>query len=93
MTIAQRIAREPALVAGLVQSLIALFVAFGLDLTADQIATILAVTAAVLALVTRALVSPAAEVVAQQRPDEKTPIAGPSGPIPDGVPVAVVPLD
>jgi hypothetical protein len=50
--------REPAMVLALVQAVIALVVAFGLSLEADQIGTILAVTAVVLGLVTRSRVSP-----------------------------------
>ena len=50
--------REPALFSGLVNSVIALVVSFGLQLTADQIGAIMAVTSAVLALVTRRQVAP-----------------------------------
>lgn len=53
-----RITQEPALVVGLVQAGIVLGVSFGLDLTEVQTASILAFTAAVLALVTRSQVSP-----------------------------------
>ena len=49
---------EPALVMGLVQTVLALLLAFGLDLTDNQLGAILAVTAALLALVTRAKVVP-----------------------------------
>ncbi len=51
--------REPAMVLGLVQAVIALVVAFGLSLAPDQIGAILAVTAVVLGLITRSRVSPA----------------------------------
>lgn len=54
-----RIKDEPAIVAGLVQALLALLVAFGLDLTPEQIGAILGVTAAVLAFVVRRKVVPA----------------------------------
>lgn len=60
-----RIRTEPALVAGLVQAVLALLIAFGLDLTADQVATILAVTAAILALVVRSQVTPVGKHMAQ----------------------------
>ena len=43
----------------LVQAVIALVVAFGLNLAPDQIGAILAVTAVVLGLITRSRVSPA----------------------------------
>ena len=51
--------REPAMVLALVQAVIALVVAFGLNLAPDQIGAILAVTAVVLGLITRSRVSPA----------------------------------
>ena len=44
--------REPAMVLALVQAVIALVVAFGLNLAPDQIGAILAVTAVVLGLIT-----------------------------------------
>jgi hypothetical protein len=55
-----RIKAEPALVAGLVQAVLTLVVAFGLDLSTEQVAAILTVTAAVLALVVRSQVTPTA---------------------------------
>ena len=51
--------REPAMVLALVQAIIALVVAFGLNLAPDQIGAILAVTAVILGLITRSQVSPA----------------------------------
>ena len=54
--------REPALVLALVQAVIALVVAFGLNLAPDQIGAILAVTAVVLGLITRSQVSPASVI-------------------------------
>ena len=51
--------REPAMVLALVQAVIALVVAFGLNLAPDQIGAILAVTAVILGLITRSKVSPA----------------------------------
>ena len=51
--------REPAMVLALVQAVIALVVAFGLNLAPDQIGAILAVTAVILGLITRSQVSPA----------------------------------
>ena len=53
-----RIRREPALVTGLLSALIALGTAFGLDLSAEQVGAITAVTVAVLAFVTRSQVTP-----------------------------------
>lgn len=49
---------EPALVAGAVQALLALLVAFGLPLSDAQVGAVLAVTAAVLAVVVRSTVTP-----------------------------------
>lgn len=51
--------REPAMVLALVQAVLVLVVAFGLNLGPDQIGAILAVTAVILGLVTRSRVSPA----------------------------------
>jgi hypothetical protein len=53
-----KIRNEPVLITGLVQAALALVVAFGLDVSQEQIGAILAVTAAVLALVARARVTP-----------------------------------
>ena len=50
--------REPAMILALVQAVIALVVAFGLNLAPDQIGAILAVTAVVLGLITRSWMSP-----------------------------------
>lgn len=50
--------REPAMVLALVQALIVLGVSFGLRLSPDQTAAILALAAIVLGLVTRSRVSP-----------------------------------
>lgn len=52
--------REPALILAAVQSIIALIVAFGLDLSAEQVGAIVAVTAAVLGVITRSKVTPTA---------------------------------
>jgi hypothetical protein len=45
--------REPALILGAVQAVIALAVAFGFELSNEQTGAVLAVTAALLAVVTR----------------------------------------
>lgn len=49
---------EPALVAGAVQAIVALVVAFGVPLSDEQVGAILAVSAAVLALAVRQRVTP-----------------------------------
>lgn len=56
--ILDRIRQEPALVVGFVQTCIVLGVSFGLSLSQEQTAAILAFTAASLAFVTRSQVSP-----------------------------------
>jgi len=53
--------REPALVLGAVQAVLALVIAFGLKLSAEQTGAILAATAAILAVVTRSQVTPVAD--------------------------------
>lgn len=53
---------EPALILGALQSAMALAVSFGLSLTPEQIGAILALSAAVLAIVTRQLVTPNAKL-------------------------------
>ena len=51
--------REPAVILGAVNALIALGVGFGLKLTPEQVGLILAATSAVLAVITRSQVTPA----------------------------------
>lgn len=55
---AERIRIEPVAVMAVVQAVIGLFTAFGLEWTADQVAAVLTVTAAILALITRQKVTP-----------------------------------
>lgn len=50
--------REPALFIGLISAIMALVVSFGLELSADQVGAIMAVTTAVLAFITRSKVTP-----------------------------------
>lgn len=78
MTILQRIAREPNAIAGVVIAAYSVLVAFEIiHLTAIQTGALGGLGgAAVLAL--RWLVTPASEVVAQQKPDEVIPVAGPA---------------
>lgn len=54
--------REPAMIVALVQAVIVLAVSFGLQLTTEQTAAILAITAVVLGLITRTQVSPSSSV-------------------------------
>lgn len=51
--------REPALIVGLVNALLALAVGFGLQVTPEQVGLINAAVAAVLAVITRTQVAPA----------------------------------
>lgn len=50
--------REPALIMGLVEAALALFLAFGLNLSAEQVAAIVAFSAALLSVIVRQKVSP-----------------------------------
>ena len=52
--------REPALFLGVIQAVLALVLAFGVDLSSGQTGAVLAVAAAVLALITRQRVTPVA---------------------------------
>jgi len=54
--------REPVAILGALQALLAVAVGFGLSLTNEQTALLLAATAAVLSLVTRSKVVPAGKV-------------------------------
>lgn len=54
----ERIRREPVLLTGLLEAVLALALAFGFELTGEQVATILAVAVAVLSLVARSQVTP-----------------------------------
>lgn len=58
MSIIERLRSEPALVAGVLQALLALLLAFGVPLTDEQVGAILALSAAVLAVVVRQRVTP-----------------------------------
>lgn len=89
----QRLMREPNAILGVVVAGLNLAVLFGWDLSAEQIAGINAVAGALVILL-RQLVTPAAEVVAQQKPGDVVRAgaaaeAGP-GPIPQGAPVELV---
>lgn len=59
----KRIQTEPALVSGFVSAALALAAAFGLNLSGDQIGTILAIVSAGLALLVRSQVTPTASLV------------------------------
>lgn len=54
----EKIKNEPALVSGFIAAAISLAVAFGFDLSQEQVGAIMALVVAVLAFVTRSQVSP-----------------------------------
>ena len=56
--------REPALIVALIGALIALLIAFGLHLSAEQVGAVMALVTAALGLVTRSRVTPAAVIPA-----------------------------
>lgn len=88
MNLLQRLVREPNLLLGVVVAGLSLLVLFGVDLSKDQLAGIMVFLGALVALV-RYLTTPAAEVVAQLKPGNTLPEAGPASTIPDGAPVSV----
>ena len=91
---------EPAVVIGTVTTavaaILAVLVAFGIDLSPGQQVAILGVIAGVgplvVAFVTRSQVSPASTVVAQYKPGSNAVIAGPASVLAVGAPVEVWPL-
>lgn len=54
--------REPALILGAIQAALALSLAFGAKLSTEQVGAIMAASAAVMAVITRQLVTPNARV-------------------------------
>jgi len=50
--------REPSLILGLIQAVLALLLAFSVDISQEQMGAILAVSAAILAVITRQTVTP-----------------------------------
>lgn len=53
--------REPAVIIGAIQAALVLAVSFGLDLSKEQMAAILSLSAAILSIVTRQMVVPKAK--------------------------------
>lgn len=62
--------REPAMILAAIQAAIALFVAFGIELSGEQTGAILAISAAILGLVTRQSVYAPATVEGPHGPGE-----------------------
>lgn len=78
MTIWHRIAREPNALGGVLLATYGLLVAFGvLELSAEQFGAVTAFAGAVV-FALRWLTTPASEVVAQQKPGQVVPTAGPA---------------
>lgn len=87
MTLLQRITREPNALTGLAIATYGALVAFGvLELTVQQTGA-LGVLGGAVVFFLRWLVTPAAEVVVQQKPDEVTQTAGPAARVETGAPV------
>lgn len=72
----QLIKEEPVSTQGIIQAMLALGTSFGLGLSSSQMGAILAVTAAILTLLTRQQVTPLANPKLQQR--DRQPDGGPS---------------
>lgn len=87
-TIIERIKNEPALLIGLISSIISLFLAFGIELSDKQVGGIMAVVVAVLALVTRNKVVAFRRVESYQTIQGET-VTGPAAP-PEGRPAETV---
>lgn len=95
MSLLQRIARNPVAIVGLGTALYGVLVAFDvLELTAEQSGALTALAGAVF-FALRWLVTPSAEVIAQQKPGEDLATAGAAAHVPTGTPVGVglTPLD
>lgn len=58
----EKVKTEPVLVSTLVESALVVAVAFGFDLTAEQMAALLVLTASILAIFTRSMVAPTENV-------------------------------
>lgn len=84
----ERIKNEPALAIGAVQGLLTVLVAFGLPLTEAQIVGVLTFSGALLALLTRQLVTPVSKLplVAVGTASNQPPVVPPPPPRPDDTP-------
>lgn len=89
MTLLQRISREPNAVLGVIVAAYGLLVVFHvLVLTAQQVGGVTAFGGSMVVLL-RWLVTPAAEVVVQKKPDDRTLVAGAASYLETGTPVEV----
>jgi hypothetical protein len=89
VTVIQRITREPNLILGVVTAGLSLAVIFGVDLSAEQVASVGVFIGAIVALV-RFITTPADEVAAQITPGNTEAKAGPAAKVADGTPVEVI---
>lgn len=88
-SIIRRLSREPAALLGVVTATTGLLILFGVPLTQEQAGGILTFVGALMYLV-RFIVTPANEVVAQEKPTGEI-VAGPAADVAHGAPVAVLP--
>lgn len=65
---------EPVLIQGLVQAVLGLLLAFGISVSDEQIGAIMAITAVVLALVARMLVTPTNKTTVVEPPATSPPV-------------------
>ena len=89
MSFLSKLSREPNLVLGVIVAALSLAVLFGVNITSEQMAGIGVFVGAVFALV-RYLTTPSSEVVAQLKPGNTQPVAGPAAQVPTGAPVEVI---
>lgn len=82
--------REPALILSAVQAVLALGVGFGLPVTSEQTALILAASAAIIGVLIRSQVTPTTKVAASIEPPPDTPVAGPASHLDEGTPVEII---
>lgn len=87
--IVKRITREPAAVLGVLIAGLGLLVLFGVPLSNEQTGGIVGFAGALVVLL-RWLVTPSAEVAAQELPSGEV-VAGPASAVVDGLPVNVTP--
>lgn len=91
----ERIKNEPALVTAFVVALLACAVSFGLPITTEQQASVVALVTAALAVcgvATRQQVTPARTTHAETDASGVT-VAGPASDLPDGTPVDIIPTE
>jgi hypothetical protein len=88
MTLLQRILRNKPVLLGLVTATTGLLILFHVPITIEQAGGIFVFVGALIGLL-QVVVTPAEEVVAQQRPGDAEPVAGPAAAVTTGAPVSV----